>query len=258
MDQFFAPNDPQDITSLLKDLQLASDIQKQLIEPLPQVHGLDFEVSLLPAESIGGDCYDFLQVSPERALMYVGDVTGHGIPAGVVMAMVNSLFYTLSHFCQSPKDILIQGNQLLKNKIRQNTFITAVMCNWDVAREQFSYTSAGHEQIIHYSAKYNDIRMCSSGGIALGMVSDISEVIEERTVDLDAGDVLVLYSDGITEALSSSGEMLGIDRFKNTIFKNAKLQSATEIHYNILHDVLNFMEGETQHDDMTLMVIKRN
>lgn len=257
MDQLFVPNDPQNMNELLKELALASDVQKRLIEPLPSIDGLDFEVSILPAESIGGDCYDFLKVSPDQALLYVGDVTGHGIPAGVIMAMVNSLFYTLSYFCNSPRDILIQGNNILKKKIRQNTFITTVMCNWDVASQQFSYTSAGHEQIIHYSARKKEVRMCSSGGIALGMVSDISDVIEEKIVNLERDDLLILYSDGITEAMSREGELLGLERFKEVICRNARYDSANEIHGNILNEVLHFMQGEVQRDDITLMVIKR-
>lgn len=245
------------ISTLADELAEASTIQKRLCSKLPKISGLDLDVSLLSAESLGGDCYDFLPIDEYKTMFYVGDVTGHGLPAGMIMTMANSLFYTLSQFYSSPREILTQSNLLLRKKLDSKTFMTAVMCHWDSKLSEFSYTSAGHEQIIHYSHRKKEFQLCPSGGVALGMLADISGKLVEQNVELELGDIAYLYSDGIKEALSPNDSMLGLNGFIKILERKVQMGSVKAMKKEILHDVFDFMGNKPQRDDMTLMVIRR-
>lgn len=244
-------------TTLIYELELATDVQKNILAPKPHVSGMDIAVSFLPAENIGGDCYDFLTLPNGKTIMYVGDVTGHGIPAGIVMAMANAFFSSLSDFCGSATDMLIRGNSLLQKKVRPGTFMTSVMCEWDEANGKLTYASAGHEQIVHYSARKKELSLCPAGGIALGMLPDITGVVTSREIDFESGDIVFLYSDGIPEAFTDDRTMLGMDNFLEIIKRHIHISDSECVAQNILQDVFAFMNGHQQMDDMTLIVARR-
>lgn len=241
-----------------KELDIARDIQMDLLpKEIPDIAGLDIAVSVTPATQVGGDCYDFLKLDDDNHLIYVGDVTGHGVPAGLVVAIANSLFFTLMDYYDNTKDIVIATNKIIKAKTRANMFLTAVLCNWEEKKKEFTYTSAGHEQMVLYKAKDKSVSLCDSGGMALGMLPDISALVKQQTVEFEIGDFLVLYTDGIPEAWKNKDEMLGMDGFSRYIARQDSSKSAQEIHDSIIKMVDDFRGGYEQMDDITLMIIKR-
>ena len=240
------------------ELELATQIQDQILpNSIPDTEGLDLAAGLNPATEIGGDIYDFIPLSKERLLMYLGDVTGHGVPAGIVSSISSALFYGYASSTDL-KQILLDVHNVLRTKTMPTMFLTLCLMDWDVVNKKFRYASAGHEQIIHYKASDKSASLKPAGGVALGiMLPDISATISVQDVDLEVGDSLIIYSDGIPEAWKNKEEYYGMERFQDTVARVGALSTAEEIKAAILQDVDNFREGYEQMDDITIMVVKR-
>jgi len=240
-----------------QELSIATKIQVELIpKNIPQVKGLDIAAGLIPAEEIGGDIYDFMFSNDGDLLMYLGDVTGHGVPAGIVSSLANALFYGFRDL-DSLSDILVKVNGVMKAKTVSTMFMTLCLMEWSISRQKFKYISAGHEQIIHYKASDGSVELKKAGGVALGMVKDISPLLKVVDIELEIGDFLVIYSDGIPEAWKSQTESYGMERFMKAIKEFGDLQTALGIKEAILADVEQFTNGYQQMDDITVMVLKR-
>ncbi len=240
------------------ELELATQIQEQILpDTIPKTQGLDLAAGLNPATEIGGDIYDFIPLSNERLLMYLGDVTGHGVPAGIVSSISSALFYGYASSTDL-KQILLDVHNVLRTKTMPTMFLTLCLMDWDVTNQKFRYASAGHEQIIHYKASEKKASLEPAGGVALGiMLPDISATISVQDVDLQVGDFLVIYSDGIPEAWKNKDEFYGMERFQDIVSKAGPLATAEEIKAAILEDVTQFRGGYEQMDDITIMVVKR-
>lgn len=238
-----------------KELEVAARIQKQILpDKLPQIAGLDIAASVIPAAEIGGDCYDFIQVDPETHLFYISDVTGHGIPSGIVVSIANALIYSYANSLNI-RDILINANRVLREKTAQNMFMTLLMLRYK--NGSLDYVSAGHPEMLHYFAADKKVSAEKGGGIALGMVPDISKMLIESSVEFQKGDCIVLYSDGIPEAVDPHGEMYGLQRLKRALNDQGELNSAEAIKNSLLADVKQFMGSATQMDDITIVVVRR-
>ncbi len=243
---------------LTHELELAGEIQRELLpKTLPVIKTLELAASLYSATEVGGDSYDFIGLGKNQWLFYVADVTGHGVPAGLVAAINNALVPALVEYDPSPQALVVHLNKILKMKMRPNVFMTMVMALWDEARHELSYTQAGHDPILHYQAKANEVRELSTGGMALGMVADLSKLAKTEIVKVAADDVLVFYTDGIPEAWKNEKDQYGMERFKASIARHAGLKTAQGIHDALLKDVRDFMGKYPQQDDITLIVAKR-
>lgn len=242
-----------------RELELAAQIQDQLLpdqNQIPKIPSLDIAAHLTPAEEIGGDIYDFLQPDDKRLMMYVGDVTGHGVPAGIVSSISSALFYGYSQDTDL-KNIILNVNRVLKVKTMPTMFLTLCLMEWNEETKKFSYVSAGHEQILHYRNSNSRAELMPAGGIALGMMKDISKHVNVNEVDLQSGEFLVIYSDGIPECWKNETDLYGFDRLKAIAEKSANLRDAVQIQDAILKDVKDFAAGYKQMDDITIMVIRR-
>lgn len=240
-----------------KELELASKIQNQLIPTkVPSVPGLNISAGLIPAEEIGGDAYDFILPDNKNLLMYLGDVTGHGVPSGIVGSIVNALMYSYAGTV-SMKDILLQANKILRQKTASNMFMTLVMLHWSLEQQKLRYVSAGHEQMIHYHGADGKVTLTPAGGLALGMMDNIEQTLVEQEIEFALGDSLILYSDGIPECWRNQEEMYGIARFKRAVTEYGSLVTAQEIQDALLADVQAFRGDWKQMDDITIMVLKR-
>jgi len=241
------------------ELELAGEIQKELLpKEMPKIPGIDFAASLNAADEVGGDCYDFISIDDENLLFYIGDVTGHGVSAGLVSVINNALVPAFLDRYTSTNDLIIQLNRILKMKTRPNMFMTMVMASLNKNTKKITFTQAGHDPIVHYKATFQDTVELSVGGMALGMIPDLSNVVKTDSVELEVNDVLVFYTDGIPEAWQTETESYGMDRLKESIKKNSHLGTAKQIHDAILSDVYEFMGDYPQADDITLIVVKRN
>jgi sigma-B regulation protein RsbU (phosphoserine phosphatase) len=245
---------------MTRELELASEIQQELLPTkLPSIKNLDIAASLNAATQVGGDCYDFIALEKdEKLLFYIADVTGHGVGAGLVSAINNALVPALLDHTHDTQELVVELNKLLIQKTAPNVFVTLVMNMWDPKKDTLSFTQAGHDPILHFKAKDEEVVELPKGGNPLGLLPDISKNVKTESVKAEKGDVFVLYTDGIPEAWKNDEETYGMDRLKESVKKHSKLKTAQEIHDAILKDVRDFMGKRPQEDDITLLVIKRN
>lgn len=245
-----------------KELELAKKIQENILpKSIPTIQGLDISGIVLPATEIGGDVYDVLVDSTTGDLLtYVGDVTGHGVPAGILSAISNSVIVSLQN--NDLVHIANNLNKILKTKATPNMFITAAFAKYTQTNpNQLQYLSAGHEQLIHYKAATKQATMLPSGGIALGMFPDVTKLLKTQLVpDFQPGDSIILYSDGIPEAWKNETETFGFDRLVSSLQTHASSKpsiSAQDLKQAILTDIQTFTSGYEQKDDITLLILKR-
>ncbi len=242
---------------LTGELVVAGQLQKELIPiKAPTIEGFDIAVKNRSAEELGGDNLDFIKVG-NSTYFYIGDVTGHGIPAAIVMTMVNTLINAFAELYDTAFDIVVQTNRRLKTKIRSTMFMSMLMLKWNGMTKKMTYVGCGHEYILVYRAQTSTVEVLPSGGIALGMVADNSKIIKERDLALQKDDVIVLYTDGITEARNMNGEMFGLDRLKEMVLLYAGNNDAVTIIQNIAKDFSKYVEEHVQDDDVTLVVVKK-
>jgi serine phosphatase RsbU (regulator of sigma subunit) len=241
---------------MMSELDLASEIQRSILpRAIPMVDKLDVAARTRPAEEVGGDSFGFMQKG-RQTFLYLGDVTGHGAPAGLIMMMVNTLLYVYLEMSNDTKEWLTKTNLTLKPRVNGTMFMTTVALRWDPDLEKMFYTGAGHEHILIFRAYEGVCEAIASGGIALGMTDDISEIAKEKELNLKKDDVVVLYTDGIPEARNQSSEMFTLNRLKDAVTRNGKLGTAAQVFEGIAKDFRAFVGEEPQLDDITLIVMR--
>lgn len=247
----------KDRDRMIEELSVASQLQRDIL-PLttPIVKGLQVVAKNKPASEVGGDSFNVFTIK-DKTYIYLGDVTGHGVAAGLVMTMVNSLISAFSEMCDSAYEIVVMVNKYIKRHIKKAMFMTMVMLSWDSSKNKLSYVGAGHEYILIYRADSGEVEAIQSGGIALGMVPDNSNHVQEKEIELDYGDFVILYSDGISEARNNDDVIYGLENMKKSIRNHAPEYSAEGLNYHIAKDVSDYMGEHLQDDDMTLIVIQR-
>lgn len=239
-----------------KELSVGSDIQHKILpKEIPQIPGIAIFGNTRPASEVGGDSFDIIP-SGMNTFMYTGDVTGHGLPAGLIMVMVNTLIRTLSETFSSGYDIIVNTNRILKQRIEPRRFMTCVLLRWNSQERKLYYTGAGHEHVLIFHKQSGLCEVKQTGGIALGMVPDISKIVKEEAISVEKGDFVVLYSDGIVEAKNIAGEMFGLKRLQGAVEQYARVATPEELFTNISKDFALFVGDQIQEDDITLITVK--
>ena len=241
------------------ELDIASSIQRDVLpKEAPEAPGLDVVAKTRSAAEVGGDTFDFLTSSDSnQVFIYIGDVTGHGVPSGLVMMMVDTIVTAMVYQgVSSGQELITHTNNLLYPRISSRLFMTSVMLRWDKPNQQMYYTGAGHEHILIYRKSTEDVEPLPSGGIALGMIPDVSKIVREQPIPLEIGDCLVLYTDGITEAKNQTGEMFKLERLIKALKRNGYKPSAETVFDGLTKEFSDFVEEYVQIDDITMIVIK--
>ena len=248
---------------LEEELRIARDIQMSLLPSGPvTIPGLAVTAMCRPAREVGGDYYDFMPLGEHRLGVIVADVSGKGTSAAFYMAELKGLILSLSPIYQSPKRLLIEVNRILSVTLDNGTFITMTYAVVDLEARTLTYVRAGHTPLIYVPANGQAPR-CSQVLIPDGLVAglnleDIEErfaaLLEERTLSIAAGDLFVLYTDGITEAMNEESDLFGEDRLSQLVADHADLPS-DELQARILGDVEAFVGRAEQHDDMTIVLL---
>ncbi|MBU1151366.1 SpoIIE family protein phosphatase [Patescibacteria group bacterium] len=253
-----ATYDINDRARMHGELEVASELQGDILpNSNPDFKGIYIVAKNKPASELGGDSFGFIDGKDSKKYIYIGDVTGHGAAAGFLMSMVSTLIAVFADISDNAHSVLVNVNTYLKKWVKKAMFMTLVMLSWDEANQKLSYVGAGHEHILIYRSKTGECESIKSGGIALGMVADNSELIKESEIALEEGDFVVLYTDGITEAKNDAGELYGLDRLIEAVKEYAKTYSADGVNFHIAMAVSNFMEKHSQEDDMTLIVLQK-
>jgi len=240
------------------ELEIASEIQKNILpDKSPEIANLEIATKNSQAVEVGGDSYDIIaDKNNDNTFFYIGDVTGHGAPAALIMMMVNTLIHTYCEIYDNLYDIVVNTNKQLKPRIKAAMFMTMVMLKWNKKENKMSYIGAGHEHILIFRASKGVCEATPSGGIALGMIDDSSKIIKEQDLNLEKGDLIILYTDGITEAKNDAEEMYGLDRLKKAIEKFAIEYEPEGVLHHIALNFSNFVGETSQEDDITLIAIK--
>ncbi|MCK9224220.1 MAG: SpoIIE family protein phosphatase [Candidatus Muirbacterium halophilum] len=239
-----------------RDLELARDIQISLLPKNPPViNDYDIVATSLPAKQVGGDYYDFYKLSENSFWTILGDVSGKGIAAAILMSMVRSMLKVEIKNCSEAGELLTNLNNLVAGDIYEGKFITFFACYFDCLKNKMYFSNAGHLPTIIYKAKEKKIIEFEADALPIGIMEGVK--YPNRSVKIEKDDIIILYTDGINEAMNNEREEYGFERFHDIIIKNAK-NTAPIIHRNILKSIEEFTENAPQHDDTTLIVIKKN
>ncbi|GEM_PF-6063698 len=238
-----------------KDLQVAYNIQKSMQAKIePHLKSFDVAAVSIPARAIGGDYYDFFKLDENRLGINMTDIVGKGIPAALIMAFFKGVMQTSVVDDLSPKEMFAKISQnLYANKSVKN-YIPSVFGILDDEQKTFCYTNAGHENPYFLNYKTEEFRTLEEGGLPLGAFKD-SEYVQE-VLKLDVGDIVCVFTDGVTEARNMFQQDYGEERFKKLLLKYKHL-SAGDLVQKIQEEVFVFAEGLPAHDDFTVMIIKR-
>lgn len=241
------------------ELDIASNIQRDVLpKEAPEAPGLDVVAKTRSAAEVGGDTFDFLtSADGNQVFIYIGDVTGHGVPSGLIMMMVDTIVTAMVYQgVTSGQELIVHTNYLLHPRISSRLFMTSVMLRWDKQNQQVYYTGAGHEHILIYRKNKEEVESIPSGGIALGMIPDVSKIAQEKQIPLEIGDCILLFSDGITEAKNQIGEMYGLEKLQKAFRRNAYKPSVEAVFDGLTKDFSDFVGEYVQVDDITMIVIK--
>lgn len=237
---------------LAQELKVASDIQKKLLPAkLPSIPNSNFGAISIPAREIGGDYYDFFELEDNNIGIIVADIVGKGIPAGLFMAMLKSILHTHIPSFDSPQVALEIVNNVLYNDPVTDKFVPLFYGIFNFKKMTLSYCNAGHEPGVLLSN--NKFSPLDTKGLPLGAWEDTK--YEEKTITLKNHDLVLLATDGITEARNKKGNSFGEKKLKKTIQKHTN-KNAFEIVQALYEEIKIFSKGKKQHDDLTIVALK--
>ncbi len=260
------------LQQLAGHLQAAAAIQKKLLpEQAPRLEGFDIAILLQSSTSVSGDFYDFIPLSETQIGLVLGDVKGNGIPAALLMVMIRTALRLLCHEEDTPASILKRINDLVVRDTEADLFATMVYGILDIANATFTYSNGGHCYPFHWKTT-NEMGVLKTQGMLIGAFEEAT--FSSDICSLSPGDVLVFYTDGITETETGNGEgfsenqgastntveedmFYGGDKLADCISKNAEL-SASALCDSIVNDLTVFSGNTSTHDDRALIIIKRN
>jgi len=239
-----------------KELDVAREIQQKILPAKnPEFDNLSISTVFIPAFEVGGDYYDFFELGNDKLGFIIADVSGKGISAAFVMAEIKGIFESLTQTIDTPKEVLVKANQILKRTLERKTFISAAFGLLDTKTEEMTIARAGHCPII--LLRDNEVVDVRPAGIGLGLhFGEIFEKsIEEIKIKLKADDTIVLYTDGITEAKNVAQEDFGDGHFEKALLESND-QDANGIANKVMREITEFTKDNSQHDDITLVILK--
>lgn len=237
------------------ELIIARDIQKRLLPKiLPKYKNLDISATNLSSKIVSGDYYDVFSLDGIRLMVAIADVSGKGTPASLLMASLQAILHALSPLNLSTSELVNRINKQIYENTSNDKFITCFLGIIDTFTKKLNYVNAGHNLPIIIKRNGEVIRL-EKGGIILGVTTE-NIIYEEGNYNLNSGDVLVLFTDGITEATNREGIEFGEERLIS-IIQNNKHLSSEDIQEKIINQVKQY-SGDNQTDDITLVVIKVN
>lgn len=238
------------------ELDVASRIQKKILPAdIENIFGLEITQYFSPAKEIGGDYYDYTVLDNEIFSLTIADVSGKGVPAAFLMALVRSILKTLTLTDNSyPNEDLNRLNRIVYPDITEDMFITMMHLKYDSKNNILHYSNAGHNPILIYRKNEDRVELHTVKGVAIGFLKEYN--YKKGEIELFEGDIVVLYTDGITEAENSRKELYGVERLKKVIYDN-KNSSVKEIKNKILESIERFQENYLQNDDVTFLILKK-
>jgi phosphoserine phosphatase RsbU/P len=246
-----------------EELRIARQIQMSLLPRGPlDFPGISMTSLCVPAREVGGDYYDFFHVGDRQLGVLIADVSGKGTSAALYMAELKGLMLSLSQIYTSPRQLLMEVNRIISDNLDTRSFITMTYGVLDLAKGVMTFARAGHTPLIYFrgDGSAGAVRVLVPNGIVVGLripgaIEKFADLLEEERIDLHQGDVLALYTDGITEAMDADSELFGDARLGRLISEHGHLETA-DLRERILREIESFVGGADQHDDMTMILIK--
>jgi serine phosphatase RsbU (regulator of sigma subunit) len=239
---------------LERELELARELQQSILpQEFPELPGFNCAACSRPARQVGGDFYDVIPLSKGHVGLIIADVSDKGLAAALYMALTRSLIHAEAKRSPSPRQVLLNVHRLLLEMSQADMFVTVFYGVLDPAQGTLRYARAGHDRPLLFSPSTGECRFLAADGILLGYVEKVS--LEEVGVHLRPGDLLVLYTDGITDTNSPAGEFFGVERLRETVSTAGGL-GAQGLCDLIFEHVDRFQAEAVQHDDMALLVVE--
>jgi len=236
------------------EMETARGIQQSFLpESPPKIAGFELGALNKPARQVGGDFYDFIPISEGKMGIVIADVSGKGVPAALFMALSRAIVRANVHETITTSEAIEKANHLIAEEAKFGMFVTLFYAVLDSKRRLLQYVNAGHNPPLMLKHLASDLILLNANGIALGALDDIR--LEQKEVGLVADDIVVLYTDGIIEAVNDKGEQFGMDRLEKIISNNTNLP-AQQLADQINDEVQRFAQGQQQFDDLTLIVLK--
>lgn len=242
------------LTRMREELRLANEIQTGLqLKDYPDIAGYDVHGISEPARSVGGDYIDFFPIPDDRYMLCVGDVSGKGLPASLLMANVQATLRSQAAWSESAAECVSRANVLLCDSIRRGNFVTLFYGVLDHLRHTVEFANAGHNRpfLIRRDGTHAILQL---GGLVLGVMKDFAYT--QDAIELEVGDVLCVYSDGVSEAMNMQRHQFTEARLLDVLVQNR--EDAAERIARVLFDAVKEFAGDAQqHDDITLLIVKR-
>src|SRR6266571_3186534 len=241
------------------DLEIARDIQRILLpSEAPAIDGFQISGINVPARLVSGDYFDYIRVDDERLGVAIADVSGKGVPASLIMAICRSVLRAEAARNPSPADVLRKVNRQLYPDIKEDMFISMAYLILDHERNGITLARGGHDAPLLYKQQSRSVTPVKSPGMVLGIDSGnvFDRITNDFAVPLERDDCLVLYTDGVTEALNTEGDEFGLERTIESVRASAT-DGAQAIVERVIDDVHNFIGSTPQNDDITLIAIRK-
>jgi len=236
------------------ELELSQIVQRALLPQIaPDIPGMEVSAFSRPAEIVGGDYFDFFQYRDGAHGIVIADIPGHGVSAGMLMSSLQTAIRTMAPETEIPSEILERINRFYIHNINFTTFVTVFLARFDPLTRILTYASAGHNPPLIVREKGGEVLWLKPTAPAIGLSEEFHPQME--SVTLERGDVLFLYTDGVTEAFNSAQEQFGTLRLAQLLTENADL-SVAEITRTVRQGLATFGNGRVPEDDTTFVALK--
>jgi sigma-B regulation protein RsbU (phosphoserine phosphatase) len=241
---------------LLQDVELAARVQRMFL-PIhrPSIAGLEIAGMMQPVRGVGGDYYDYIPIDEHTIQIVIADVAGKGVPAALLMSATAAAVQLEASDKRDMLEVVDRLNSGIHSVSEGNRYVTLLLANIDAQSRSLRYVNCGHNPALLFQAKTHDVVPMNSSCFPVGMFD--SAGCEIKKADLAAGDILVLYTDGITEAENPQGEEFGMERL-STLIQRSYMLSADGLMNNILETATDFCREVGFNDDVTILVVKCN
>jgi serine phosphatase RsbU (regulator of sigma subunit) len=244
------------VDRLRREMSIAADIQANMLpQSMPTVDKMEIAGFIKPARDVGGDYYNFFHRSNDVLDIVIGDVSGKGLPASLIVVIAHTALGIIGRHDDEPDSIVVRFGHEMYTKVGRGQFMTLNYLRWNGAQRRLSFASAGHEHVLWYHAASNSVEKIKAGGIAAGLIEDYSKIVKQQRLAARAGDVFLLYTDGITEAHNDSKEMYTLARLVNALCELAPLAKPDAIRDALVRRIADFSGDAEQFDDMTMIVL---
>lgn len=243
-----------------KELSYAREIQLSMLPPCEAKFGdLEIAGTSVPTYEVGGDYFDYFKISENLIGIFICDVSGHGVASALLLSGLRSCMHLILEETNNPKEVFIKLNRMIRKTQNKKMFVTAIFAVVDLKKDTCSLFNAGHLPPYKISAESNELFKIKRHGITLGAVDDISQDMGDTEVvfEFKKNDKLVLYTDGVSEAMDSNKKEYGFEKLEMFLNSNAD-KSPQELLSLLLEDIKNFTKDTEQKDDMSIMIIGRN